>query len=82
MGYQIICIYFNHSSGTQIGFVKLTGLRTPFFFQLLKREGGGLILPWTCAPAGVGSTTTESLSLSNFYFIAVMWHIRKYLIDL
>ena len=40
------------------------------------------MLPWTCALAGVGSTTTESLSLSNFYLIAVMWHIRKYLIDL
>ena len=36
------------------------------------------MLPWTCAPAGVGSTNTESLSLSNFYLIAVMWHIKKY----
>ena len=83
MGYQIICIYFNYSSGKQIGLIKFTRLRASiFFFQMLRREEGGLILPLTCAPAGVGSTTTESLSLSNFYLIAVMWHIRKYLIDL
>ena len=37
MGYQIICIFFNHSSGTQIGYVKLTGLRTPFFFSIVEK---------------------------------------------
>ena len=49
VGYQIICIYFNHSSGKQIGFIKFTRLRASIFFQLLRREEGGLILPWTCA---------------------------------
>ena len=44
MGYQIICIYFNHSSGKQIGFIKFTRLRASIFFQLLRREEGGLIL--------------------------------------
>ena len=84
MGYQIICIYFNHSSGKQIGLIKFTRLRASIFFSNVEKGGRrvDIALDLTCAPAGVGSTTTESLSLSNFYFIAVMWHIKKYLIDL
>jgi hypothetical protein len=39
VGYQIICIYFNHSSGKQIGFIKFTRLRASIFFFFNCWEG-------------------------------------------
>jgi hypothetical protein len=76
VGYQIICIYFNHSSGKQIGFIKFTRLRASIFFSIVEKGGRRVDIALDLCP------TTESLSLSNFYLIAVMWHIKKYLIDL
>ena len=72
MGYQIICIYFNHSSGKQIGFIKFTRLRASIFFSIVEKGGRRVDIALDLCP------TTESLSLSNFYLIAVMWHIQKY----
>ncbi len=48
MGYQIICIYFNHSSGKQIGFIKFTRLRASIFFSIVEK-GGRRVNPYTAA---------------------------------
>ena len=39
VGYQIICIYFNHSSGKQIGLIKFTRLRASIFFSNVEKGG-------------------------------------------
>ena len=39
VGYQIICIYFNHSSGKQIGLIKFTRLRASIFFSIVEKGG-------------------------------------------
>ena len=44
VGYQIICIYFNHSSGKQIGFIKFTRLRASIFFNCWEGRKEG----WYC----------------------------------